>query len=129
VTSLYPSPAEPGTIYAVAFRDGPGGVHRFDGAEWTEIFRDEYAHAVAIDPTDPDKIAVVTSEPAFHDISNATGVYLSDNGGRSWLNFNDGLPMTRARTVEFDPNEPDRLVVGTTGRGFYEVSFIKAVGS
>ena len=128
VSALFPSAAEPDHIYAVAFRDGPGGVHRFDGSGWTQIFIDEFAHAVAVDPTDPDKIAVVTTEPAFHDVSNATGVYLSADGGRTWTNFNDGLPMTRLRAVEFDPNEPDRVVVGTTGRGFYEVSFTKATG-
>lgn len=128
LTTLFPSTSEPGHIYAVAFRDGPGGVHRFDGSTWTQIFRDEFAHAVAIDPSDPDKIAVVTSEPAFHDLSNATGVYLSADGGATWTNFNEGLPMTRLRAVEFDPNEPDRVVVGTTGRGFYEVSFTKATG-
>ncbi len=126
VTSLYPSVAEPGSIYAVAFRDGPGGVHRFDGSAWSTIFGDQFAHGVAVDPTDPAKIVVVTSEPAFHDVSNATGVYFSADAGRSWSNFNDGLPMTRLRTVEFDPNEPDRVIVGTTGRGFYEVSFTKA---
>jgi len=39
---------------------------------------------------------------------------------------NTGLPMTRLRTAEFDPHEPDRVIVGTTGRGFYEVSFTSA---
>jgi len=36
--------------------------------------------------------------------------------------------MTRLRTAEFDPANPDRLVVGTTGRGFYEISFSAALG-
>lgn len=123
ITNLFNSTAEPLAIYGVAFRDGAGGVFRFDGAAWTPIFDDRFAHGIAVDPENPANLAIVTSEPAFHDVSFATGVYLSDDGGATWMPVTDGLPMNRLRTVEFDPNEPDRLVVGTTGRGFYEVSF------
>ena len=82
-----------------------------------------------MDPTNPDNLAVVTTEPAFNDVSGATGVHLSSNGGQTWTAITNGLPMTRLRTAEFDPTNPDRLVVGTTGRGFYEISFSKALGA
>ncbi|MGI9605924.1 MAG: WD40/YVTN/BNR-like repeat-containing protein [Acidimicrobiales bacterium] len=128
ITTLYPSASEDLAIYAVAFRDGEGGAYRFDGATWTYIFDDEFAHGLAVDPSNPDNIAIVTSEPAFHDVSNATGVHLSDDGGASWTPIVAGLPMTRLRAAEFDPGETDRLVVGTTGRGFYDISFSQALG-
>jgi hypothetical protein len=128
ITTLYTSASEPGAVYGVAFRQGSGGMYRFDAGEWTQLFDDLYAHGVAIDPANPQNLAVVTTEPAFNDISSATGVYLSSNGGNSWNAVTGGLPMTRLRTAEFDPAQPDRLVVGTTGRGFYEISFAKALG-
>lgn len=128
VTTLYSSASEPDAIYAIEFRNsGQGGLHRFDGSTWTKLFDDEFAHGVAIDPTNANNLAVVTTEPAFNDVSGATGVYLSADGGGSWTAVTDGLPMTRLRTAEFDPANPDRLVVGTTGRGFYEISFEDAL--
>ncbi|MFT7473548.1 MAG: hypothetical protein ACI81L_000463 [Verrucomicrobiales bacterium] len=128
ITTIYPSASEPDAIYGIVFRDnGSGGLHRFDGNTWTQLFDDAYAHGVTVDPSNPSNIAVVTTEPAFHDVSSATGVYLSNDGGASWTAVVDGLPMTRLRTAEFDPADPDRLVVGTTGRGFYEISFGQAL--
>ncbi len=128
ITTLYTSASEADSVYGVAFRDGQGGLHRFDGQTWTRLFDDEFSHGVAIDPTNADNLAVVTTEPAFNDISAATGVHLSSDGGMTWTAVVDGLPMTRLRTAEFDPSNPDRLVVGTTGRGFYEISFSAALG-
>ena len=128
ISTLYTSATEPDAVYGVAFRDGEGGMFRFDGSEWTRLFEDQFAHGVAVDPTNADNIAIVTTEPAFHDVSNATGVYLSNDGGVTWEATVAGLPMNRLRTAEFDPHNPDRLVVGTTGRGFYEISFLAALG-
>jgi hypothetical protein len=126
LTQLFASASEPDAMYGVAFRDGQGGAFRFDGTEWSQLFTDRFAHGLAVDPTNSQNIVVVTSEPAFHDVSAATGVHFSGDGGASWKVVNTGLPMTRLRTVEFDPHEPDRVIVGTTGRGFYEVSFTSA---
>lgn len=125
---LFTSASEPSSIYAVAFRDGAGGVFSYDGTTWTQLFEDEFSHGVAVDPDNPNNLAVVTTEPPFNDISSATGVYLSSDGGSSWTPITTGLPMDRLRTAEFDPANPDRLVVGTTGRGFYEISFSQALG-
>ena len=129
ITTLYTSQAEPGVVYGVAFREGDGGMYRFDGGEWTQLFDDFFAHGVAVNPENPQQLAVVTTEPQFNDISSATGVHLSNDGGASWTPIVDGLPMTRLRTAEFDPANPERLVVGTTGRGFYEISFPEALSS
>ena len=128
ITTLYTSASEPGVIYGVAFRQGDGGMYRFDGNEWTQLLDDFFSHGVAVDPSNAQNLAVVTTEPAFNDVSGATGVYLSSDGGATWTAITEGLPMRRLRTAEFDPSEPDRLVVGTTGRGFYEISFLAALG-
>ena len=129
LSTLYASASEPGVIYGVAFRAGEGGAYRFDGTSWERIFDDFFSHGIAIDPENPNNLAVVTTEPQFNDVSSATGVHLSDDGGQTWTAVVDGLPLTRLRTAEFDPSNPDRLVVGTTGRGFYDISFSGAVAN
>ena len=129
IGTLYTSGSESGTVYGVAFREGDGGVYRFDGNDWSLIFDDFFSHGVAIDPSNPDNLAIVTTEQPFNDISSATGVHLSNNGGQTWTAITEGLPLNRLRTAEFDPADPDRLVVGTTGRGFYEISFNAALGN
>ena len=64
-------------------------------------------------------IAVTTNDPPFRDESRASGVYLSRDGGATWSRENLNLPVTRGRTLAFDPHRPGRLVLGTTGRGFF----------
>ena len=127
LSTLYTSASEPGTVYAIAFREGDGGLYSFDGSTWTRLFEDFFSHGVAVDPENPNNLAVVTTEPQFNDISSATGVHLSNDGGATWTVATEGLPLNRLRTAEFDPANPDRLVVGTTGRGFYEISFEQAL--
>ena len=129
ISTLYTSTAEPGVVYGIAFREGEGGAYRFDGSTWTRIFDDFFSHGLAVDPTDPNNLAVVTTEQPFNDISSATGVHLSNDGGQTWTAVVDGLPLNRLRTAEFAPWNPDRLVVGTTGRGFYDISFSAAIGN
>ncbi len=127
ISTLFTSESEPESVYGIAFREGDGGAYSYDGAAWTRVFEDQFAHGVAVNPENPDQLAIVTTEPPFNDISSATGVHLSNDGGNSWTAVTDGLPLDRLRTAEFDPANPDRLVVGTTGRGFYQISFGSAL--
>lgn len=104
------------------FTGAPGnGVWRYDGEAWEQLFDDNYAVDVAVDPENPLRIAVTTSDPPFRDQSRASGVYLSDDGGQTWSSLNDGLSMLRGRTITFNPANPNELVLGTTGRGFYRI--------
>ncbi|MEO1498472.1 MAG: hypothetical protein AAFV43_15110 [Planctomycetota bacterium] len=102
--------------------DPGAGLWRWDGDDWTQLFADTYAVDVTVDPTDPMRIAVTTSDDPFHDVSRASGVYLSEDGGSSWRSINDGLPMLRGATITFNPHEPSQLVLGTGGRGFYTLT-------
>jgi hypothetical protein len=95
------------------------GVWRYDGTNWTKIFNDPYAVDIAVDPTNPNRIAVTTDDDPFHDVSRASGVYLTDDGGVTWRLLNTGLPMLRGSVIEFNPHDPRELVVGTSGRGFF----------
>ena len=116
-----------GSVYGVGFRTSSPGVHVWRGDTWVTLLDDAFAHDIAVDRDDPTLIAVVTHEPAFHDISNASGVYMSSDAGATFTIVNDGLSLTRARAAEFDPSTPGRLVIGTAGRGFYEVSVPEAL--
>lgn len=120
-----------GVLYLAA-HDGTGdpglGVHKFDGQTWTQIFADPYAVDVAVHPTNPCVLAVTTDDLPFHDVSRATGVYTSSDCGSTWASFNDGLPMLRGGRIAFDPHNSNTLVLGTTGRGFFEAQLTDGDG-
>ncbi len=118
-----------GDLYVTQFDAGDfGGLSRFNGEGWDLLINDPQVHEVAISPEDPDILVAVTSDRPRRDISRATGVMISIDGGASWFTENTGLPMTRLTTAAFDPFDPDRLVVGTTGRGFFEASIADLAG-
>ncbi|MEM8710890.1 MAG: hypothetical protein AAGG01_08055 [Planctomycetota bacterium] len=81
--------------------------------------RAEYAVAVALHPSDPDILAFSTADPPFRDISRASGVYLSLNGGSTFTAIREGLPLLRGAALSFHPTDVDRLLLGTGGRGFF----------
>lgn len=83
----------------------------------------EYVVTVAVHPADPRVVAISTSDPPFRDQTRATGVHLSLDGGQTWRAHNDGLPMIRGAALAFDPHHPARLLLGTTGRGFFQLRF------
>jgi photosystem II stability/assembly factor-like uncharacterized protein len=108
-----------GRVVAIGYRiDQHAGVWRFDGKAWTRLFDDHHTSNVAVDPRDPRRLAVVTNDDPYHDVSRATGVWLSSDDGESFAQANDGLDVLRAHAVAFDPHSP-RLVIGTQGRGYY----------
>ena len=80
---------------------------------------------MATDPTDPARLAVATSDHPYHDASFATGVWLSGDAGATWRQANDGLPCLRGEAIAIDPHDPERVVVGTLGRGFWQMRWPK----
>lgn len=116
----------PGRIWVANFHDRDwnnteGGLWRYDSGKWKRVFRgSSWITDVAVDPTDSNRLAFVTGKAPYGDFTNATGVCLTENGGVSWKSCNDGLPMLRGDTIEFSP-DGTRLVVGTSGRGFFQM--------
>ncbi|MEM7205103.1 MAG: hypothetical protein AAF628_32920 [Planctomycetota bacterium] len=104
-----------------SYRPGVGWLAVLDPRELTGAWQQavEYIVAVAVRPDDPRTIAVSTADPPFRDVSRATGVYLSRDGGATWPSINRGLPMRRGAALAFDPHRPGQLVLGTAGRGFF----------
>ena len=119
-----------GRVYVASFNPAPGpetGLWRYDSADqvWVRLREDNMIANVAVDPTDANRVAVITTDQPFHDETRATGVWLSDDAGKTWRSENKGLPMLRGDAIAIDPHDPERLVVGTTGRGFWITRWAK----
>lgn len=113
-----------GRVYLAHYRAARGGLWRWTAEiGWRRLFAENFANNVAIDPADPRRIAVVTNDDPYHDLTSATGTWLSADDGATWRASNTGLPMLRAQAVAFDPHTPGRLVVGTFGRGFFRTDW------
>lgn len=105
-----------GRLYIAAWGSQAPGLWRYSG-KWERLLDDELISNIAVDPKDPSRIAAVTSDEPYHDICRASGVWLSDNNGKSWAIAAKGLPMTRGEAIAFDPHNPGMLYIGAHGRG------------
>ncbi|MHB8420255.1 MAG: VPS10 domain-containing protein [Myxococcales bacterium] len=112
-------PQNPGILYATPANPPNGGVWTFNGTSWTQVWNKRYANAIAIDPQNDQRLAVVTIGWPQADISEADGVWLSENGGQSWTQINDGLQLLRGSVLAFNPDNSEQLIVGLAGGGFF----------
>ncbi len=71
------------------------------------------------DPSDPDRLLMVANQNPLNDLKGGGGVWVSGDGGASWASANQGLPMLRGQAAAFNPHDPEEIVVGTFGRGFF----------
>jgi hypothetical protein len=49
------------------------------------------------------------------------GIFMSVNGGESWIEFNDGLSTKEISALAIDPKEPDCLYAGTRYGGIFTI--------
>jgi len=115
-----------GRVYVTASNSGRNGLWRFDGKEWARLFDDPWVEAVAIDPSVRGRLAVATNQNPYLDFSGATGVWLSSDGGQSWSAQNAGLAMLRGYVLAFNLHDPEQLIFGTQGRGFFQARWPRA---
>lgn len=79
---------------------------------WTELFGFAGTiNSIAIHPTDPNKVAIATT-------SNRK-VYVSNNGGITWLNYQFNLPDFSARALVWDDNGNNGLYLGMNYGVYY----------
>jgi photosystem II stability/assembly factor-like uncharacterized protein len=102
---IYVHPTDPQTVYLTSldmFKSTNGGNN------WAETFSFVHAdqHAIAFHPEDPETVL----------IGNDGGVYLSHDGGDSWIHLNT-LPITQFYTCEIDYSFPERLYGGAQDNG------------
>lgn len=119
------APSAPHTLYA--FQDNPAqpqGLWRYSQSSnvWSSVLDEPSVTAhigdLAVHPTNPDVLALITNDLPYHDKNWATGVWISKDGGDNWRQENAGLPMLRGDAIAFHPNG-EQLVVGLNGAGFY----------
>ena len=113
-----------GRVYVASFKavaNRNAGLWRYDPTDktWIRLREDNMIAGVAVDPRDPNRVAIGTSDQPFHDETRATGVWLSDDAGATWHQEIKGLSMLRGAVIAFDPFDSTRLIYGSEGRGFW----------
>lgn len=67
---------------------------------------------IVIDPNDTNRIWVAGS----------SGIFRSTDGGATWQQATNGMPLTTNRRVAVDPGHPERLIIGNTDWTAIEVT-------
>ncbi|GBD32643.1 hypothetical protein HRbin33_01616 [bacterium HR33] len=81
------------------------------GATWESLAGDSlegYAHVIREDPVNPQLLFLGTE----------LGLFVSLDGGASWVRFRSGFPKVAVRDLAIHPREHD-LIIATHGRGIY----------
>lgn len=119
------NPANPQSIYAPS--ENNGLFKSTDGgANWSATGLSKTSvSAAAIDPVNPDTLyAGTTDYYSPRGIVPFLGLFKSTDGGNSWFAINNGLSdlFDNAATitaVAIDPDDPNTLYAGTSGRGVF----------
>ncbi len=108
-------------VYASVWRQpsADAGLYRYDGQHWKRIWDNAFVYGISVDPSDSSRIIVSTHDHPYHDYTAATGVFLSEDYGKTFFAVNDGLPVLRVQCVRFNPFNPREVVCGTGGRGYF----------
>lgn len=113
-------PSDPTRLYVTSWRHpDQGGLWRYAGGRWTRLRSDRFIARVEVCPANPNRLAASTNDHPYHDICFATGVWLSANGGRTCSQQNEGLACLRGEVITFNPHDPEQLIFGTLGRGYF----------
>jgi photosystem II stability/assembly factor-like uncharacterized protein len=118
-TKLRVDPGNDGRLYVMAWRAAAGGVWKRENNAWTRLSTDATICDLDVDPSNSQRLVVVTNDHPYHDAAYVSGVAVSDNGGATWTPQNEGLAMLRIETIRFNPWQAGQLVLGTYGRGFF----------
>jgi photosystem II stability/assembly factor-like uncharacterized protein len=125
------------TVYVnLVDADQPGALYRSSdaGRNWEVINRGSELNfkALAVSPAEETILYAGTAGGPSGETNN---LWRSDDGGRTWRNFNLSLPGSPQRLVPdvtalvVDPYQPEVLYVGTAGQGVYrfkdgEIGFV-----
>lgn len=116
----YLDPSDPAIVYALSFNSGSlGGLYRCEGGGWKRLLAKPQARAVAVDPGNPRRIAVLTRGWTAFDETSSDGIWISEDAGKTWTQCNDGLRMLGGPAIAFNPDRSGQLILATDGAGFY----------
>lgn len=124
--SIAITPSNPNTLYAAEGKSylGDYGVWRYTVLDnsWARVWNNRDVTArigdIAVHPYSSNILATITEDHPFRDETQASGVWLSKDGGENWQQEIIGLPLLRGGTIEFSP-DGQSLAVGLGGGGFY----------
>jgi len=123
IPHITPSPYDAGTAFVVFDNhrrsDWTPYVYRTTdyGKSWTSLTTKDlrgYALSIVQDPEDRDLLFLGTE----------FGLWFSQDGGKSWLQWKQGLPTVSVMDLAIHPREHD-LVLATHGRGLYVIDDIR----
>ncbi|RMD74709.1 MAG: hypothetical protein D6820_16215, partial [Lentisphaerae bacterium] len=100
------------------------GLWRYNQGVWERLLDEPFIADVTTDPGHPERIAIATFDPPTHDIPRQTGVWLSSDDGKTWLNASATLPFLNAKSICFHPRQPEKLFLATWGGGLYVLNWL-----
>lgn len=117
-----------GRVLVCQWREGRGGVWRYspETKQWEHLFDDAEAMECRADPSDPARLMVVTTMDPFYEEADGNGIWISADDGKSWHPENAGLGMLRVNTCGFNPFDPEEIIVGSYGMGFWKARWPKS---
>ena len=103
------------------------GLWMYDAKKWIQLTNNKndgstpfhWVSDIAVDPRNPQRLMAATDQNPFLSVSEATGVWKSEDGGKTWHQFNNGLAMQRVDNIQFKPDSSGTIVIGTSGGGSY----------
>lgn len=116
----YLDPVDSRIVYVISFNSGSlGGLYRYEGGTWSRLLAKPQAKALAIDPANPRRLALLTRGWTAFDQTSGDGVWISEDRGAHWAQCNDGLPMLGGPAIAFNPDKSGQLILATDGAGFF----------
>jgi photosystem II stability/assembly factor-like uncharacterized protein len=123
IPNIAPSPYDAGTAFVVFDNhrrsDWAPYVYKTTdyGKTWTSLATKNlwgYALSIVQDPVDKDLLFLGTE----------FGLWVSQDGGKSWMKWTQGIPTVSVMGLAIHPREHD-LVIATHGRGLYVIDDVR----
>lgn len=121
-------PTTPTTVYVSFVRDNglsycSSGLYRStdSGANWSLLSDQVSVESLAIDPVHPNILYAGLSTFLQSTTRYGGGIARSDDGGKTWKKFDDGLPpLQDIVNLLFDPRDPQTIYAST----YYQKVFV-----
>jgi hypothetical protein len=116
---VFADPSTTGSLYAIQWKRSSTSIWHYNGAgTWTGLTYAswmKYAFALAVDPHNAARLAVITKTPSpTNDVDPCTGIYLSSDSGATWTQYNN-LKLNSCGGIAFNPDNSSQLIASMDG--------------